>query len=105
MKQFIEKTKTFVKPVSNWVLFTAAIIVSFSMGYYYPSFKRLIEPKEAPKKFVQPLTLESCSVSVTDRGEMLIINRTNGEFDVYDESVGIAVFKAYGNYVTSNQPK
>jgi hypothetical protein len=32
MKQFIEKTKTFVKPVSNWVLFTAAIVVSFSMG-------------------------------------------------------------------------
>lgn len=105
MKQFIEKTKTLVKPVSNWVLFTGAIVVAFSMGYYYPSFKRLVEPKTDPKKFVQPLTLESCSVSVTDRGEMLIINRTNGEFDVYDESVGLAVFKAYGNHVTSNQPK
>lgn len=105
MKQFIEKARNLVKPVSNWMMFTAAVVVSFSMGYYYPSFKKLIEPKEAPKKFVQPLTLESCSVSVTDRGEMLIINRTNGEFDVYDEQVGLAVFKAYGNYVTSNQPK
>jgi len=105
MKQIIEKVKSIMKPVSNWILFTSAIVVSFSLGYYYPSFQKLIEPKEAPAKFVQPLTLESCSVSVTDRGEMLIINRTNGEFDVYDEQVGLAVFKAYGNYVTSNQPK
>lgn len=105
MKQFFEKMKTLLKPVSNWVLFTAAIVVAFSLGYYYPSFQKMTSNDNAPAKFVEPLTLENCSVSVTDRGEMLIINRTNGEFDVYDEQVGLAVFKAYGNYVTSNQPK
>jgi hypothetical protein len=44
-------------------------------------------------------------VSVTDRGELLIIDRESGKLEVYEESVGLAVFKAYGTRITSNQPK
>jgi hypothetical protein len=60
---------------------------------------------EEPKKFLQPKTHERTSVSVTDRGELLIIDRESGKLEVYEESVGLAVFKAYGTRITSNQPK
>lgn len=99
----LQKAKMLLKPVGNWTLFTFAVVASFSIGYYYPTLQKSL--KHEPKKFVQPKSLNECSVSVTDRGEMLIIDRLNGTFDVYDESVGLAVFKAYGARITSNQPK
>ena len=44
-------------------------------------------------------------MSVTDRGELLILDSTTGTFEMYEEPVGMSVFKAYGNVLTSNQPK
>ena len=101
----LQKAKTMLKPIGNWTLFTASIIAAFFIGYYYPAIQKSMHHEKEPLKFVQPKTLENVSVSVTNRGEMLIIDRLNGTYDVYDESVGIAVFKAYGNRITSNQPK
>lgn len=96
-----EKLKSILKPISNWSLFTAAIVAAFFIGYYYPS---LINSIHGEPKVIDLKTLDRCSVSVTERGEMLILDRTNGSFEVYDEQVGLAVFKAYGSRLT-NQPK
>jgi hypothetical protein len=103
MKQIMEKVKQFLKPVGNWTLFIVSITAAFFVGYYYPTLQKSLN--EEPKKFIQPRTQERTSVSVTDRGELLIIDRESGKFDVYEESVGLSVFKAYGTRITSNQPK
>lgn len=98
----LEKLKSLVKPISNWALFTASVIGAFFIGYYYPTMMKSIhdEPKVIDLK-----TVDRCSVSVTDRGEMLILDRMNGSFEVYDEQVGLAVFKAYGARITTTQLK
>ena len=101
----LQKVKLMLKPVGNWSLFTASIVASFFIGYYYPALQKSMNHENGLQKFVQPKTLEQVSVSVTDRGELLIISRSNGMCEVYDETVGIAVFKAYGYRITSNQPK
>jgi hypothetical protein len=101
----IEKIKIILKSVGNWSLFTCAIIASFFIGYYYPNLQKSIHHEKEARKFIQPKSLNQVSVSITDRGEMLIINRVNGMYDVYDESVGIEIFKAYGNQITSSQIK
>ena len=99
----MEKLKQVLKPVGNWSLFIVSITTAFFVGYYYPTLQKSLN--EEPKKFLQPRTHERTSVSVTDRGELLIIDRESGKFDVYEESVGLSVFKAYGTRITSNQPK
>lgn len=98
----LEKLKSFVKPISNWALFTAAVIGAFFIGYYYQAMMKSMNDKP---KVIDLKTSERCSISVTDRGEMLILDRTNGNFEVYDEQVGLAVFKAYGARITTNQLK
>lgn len=103
MKQIMEKLKQVLKPVGNWSLFIVSITTAFFVGYYYPTLQRSLN--DEPKKFIQPKTHERTSVSVTDRGELLIIDRESGKLEVYEESVGLAVFKAYGTRITSNQPK
>ena len=99
----MEKLKQVLKPVGNWSLFIVSITTAFFVGYYYPTLQKSLN--EEPKKFLQPRTHERTSVSVTDRGELLIIDRESGKFDVYEESVGLSVFNAYGTRITSNQPK
>ncbi len=105
MKQFWIKTKVFLKPIGNWTLFTLSVVTAFCIGYYYPAMKTLLTGVEQTQKGVVIRNATQCTVSVTDRGELLILDRTTGTFEIYEEPVGMAVFKAYGNVLTSNQPK
>ena len=105
MKQFWISAKSLMKPIGNWTLFTVSIIAAFCIGYYYPALKTLLSGAEQVQKGIVIQNSKQCTVSVTDRNELLILDRTTGTFDIYEETVGMAVFKAYGNVVTSNQPK
>ena len=103
MEKAVEAAKAVLKPISNWALFSMSVTAAFFIGSYYPTIKSSLQDNKT--KIVNPIDLNQCSVSITDRGEMLIIRRNSGEFEVYDENVGLAVFKAYGSRITSNQPK
>lgn len=95
----IEKLKLLGKQVGNWTLFSLSCISTFFIGYYYPMIQKTL--REEPKKFIESKTLDQCSVSITDRGELLIIDRKCGTFDVYKENVGLTIFKAYGARITT----
>lgn len=101
MKQLALKLKSLLKPVGNWTLFIVSCMSTFFLGYYYPVLHKTLH--EEPKKFIESKTLNQCSVSITDRGELLIIDRTTGTFDVYKENVGLTIFKSYGSRITSTQ--
>jgi hypothetical protein len=103
MENFKETIQKVMKPVSNWVLFIVSCILSFFVGYFYPIVNKALH--EEPTKFIKFGSLKETSISVTDRGELLIINRVTGKYDVYDESIGLSIFKAYGTHITNNQPK
>lgn len=105
MKQFWLKAKVILKPIGNWTLFTVSCLSAFCFGYYYPTLKKLISDEPAVVKEIVVKDTKQCTVSVTDRGELLILDRTSGTFEMYTEPVGMSVFKAYGNVLTSNQPK
>ena len=100
------KIKGYLKPIGNWTLFTVSCLSAFCFGYYYPSLKKLVLEEET--KVVKEVVVKDskqCTISVTDRGELLILDRSTGTFEMYTEPVGMSVFKAYGNVLTSNQPK
>lgn len=99
----LQKLKLILKPIGNWSLFTVSVIVAFGLGYYYPVLQKSLH--DEPQKFIQPKSLEQTSVSVTERGELLIIDRNTGKFEVYEHKVGLAIFKAYGTLLTTNQPQ
>lgn len=103
MKQLLLKLKLLVKPVGNWTLFIVSCISTFFLGYYYPVLHKTLH--EEPKKFKEAKTLDKCSISITDRGELLIIDRTSGTFEVYKENVGLTIFRSYGTSITNNQPR
>lgn len=107
MKQFLEKAKTWGKPVLNWIVFCTSCIAAFFIGFYYTPIQKSLQKDQEPKINIgiQIRNNVEYTISVTDRGELLFLNRASGNIDLYEESVGLAVFKAYGTRITSNQPK
>ena len=103
--QLIENFRPTAKLIGKWVIEVTLYIMAFLIGYHYIAIKQAIKPTPKEQTTIKPITLEDCSVSVTDRGEMLIINRNNGQIEVYNDSVGLAVFKLYGLRLSTSQDK
>jgi len=95
-----DKVKTSLKSAVNWILVGATAISAFLLGYYFPKIKSTISGEAASVEALPPTVI---SVSVTDRGELLIMDRRTGKFSVYDESIGLNVFKAYGARITQSK--
>jgi hypothetical protein len=91
-----------LKTVGHWALFTISVIASFCIGYYYTSIQNSIKSEHNTSKFVRPKTSDEISISVTDKGEMLIIDRITGNLTVYEDSVGMNVFKLYGSHIVKS---
>jgi len=51
--------------------------------------------KEQP----QMRTLSTTSVSVNDRGEMIMMDRKDGSYVMYSDSVGMVIFDLYSNLI------
>jgi hypothetical protein len=92
-----DKVKTSLKSAVNWMLIVATAISAFLLGYYFPKLKSLVTGEISAVEALPPTVV---SISVTDRGELLIMDRRTGKFNVYDESIGLNVFKAYGARIT-----
>ena len=99
----IQKGVKAIKSVGNWFLVAITALSAFFLGYYYPKIKQTIVGEQ--KALVLPKTSSQITVSVTDRGELMIMDRGTGKFEIYEESVGLNVFKAYGNKITQSSGK
>jgi hypothetical protein len=45
--------------------------------------------------------VKETSVAVNERGELMLIDRKNGTFQIYQDSVGQIIFKMYANKMYS----
>ena len=102
-EQLAEKVTSTLKSVGNWILIASVALSAFFLGYYYPKIKQTVLGEQ--KSFIVPKTSQQITVSVTDRGELMMMDRTTGKFEIYAESVGLNVFKAYGSRITQTPAK
>lgn len=96
-EEILEKIVKTLKSVANWILVGVTALSAFFLGYYYPKIKQTVTGE---KSFIVPKTSVQTTVSVTDRGELMVMDRSTGKFEVYEEAVGLNVFKAYGSRIT-----
>ena len=99
----IQKITKAVKSVGNWFMIAITALSAFFLGYYYPKIKQTIVGEQ--RSLVAPRTSAQITVSVTDRGELMVMDRGTGKFEIYEETVGLNVFKAYGSKITQNSGK
>lgn len=75
--------------LGNLIVIAAAMVIGFLIGYYYwIMFVKTTGQKETIK-------LKSVSIAVNDRSELMIIDRVNGVYAIYQDSVGQEIFNIY----------
>ena len=99
MKQ--DAAKVF-KKVATYAIGTAVIAGAVTIGIAYGKYTSNVEVK--PKMVIQPsIKLKDISVAVNERKEILIIDRTTGEYLTYEDSVGMAIFNMYAGRIYASQ--
>ena len=101
--EMTQKMTKMMKSLGNWILIITVALSAFFLGYYYPKIKQTIVGDQ--KAFISPKSSNEITVSVTDRGELMVMDRRTGKFEIYDEAVGLNVFKAYGSRITQTPTK
>jgi hypothetical protein len=57
--------------------------------------------QEKPQPLQSVRKIKETSVAINERGELMIIDRTNGGYVMYEDSVGQAIFTLYSGSLQS----
>ena len=75
------------------------ILVAVASGYSISEIHHRYSEENSNKEGAPMETRNSSeiSVAINERNELMIIDRRNGEYDVYADSTGIQIFNLYAN--------
>lgn len=93
IKAALDKLNIFAKKLGNLLIIAIAMITGFFIGYYY--WVMMNQAKVSPLKNINPLS--KTSVAINERNELLVIDRANGTYTVYQDSVGLMIFNLYAS--------
>jgi hypothetical protein len=93
IKAALDKLNIFAKKLGNLLIVAIAMIAGFFIGYYY--WVMMNHSKVSPLKNINPLS--KTSVAINERNELLVIDRANGTYTVYQDSVGLMIFNLYAS--------
>lgn len=95
-------TKT-TKQIINFVLIGVLIVVSFFIGYFYSDIEPVILNKK--KNFSEIKNRTNTSISVTEKGELMIIDRDEQKIQIYDDTIASIIFNSYSNRMINSHKK
>lgn len=90
------------KQIINFVLVGFLVVASFFVGLYYTDIEPVILNKK--QNFGEVKNRTNTSISITERGELMIIDRAEQKIQIYDDTVAYIIFNAYSNRLI-NSPK
>ena len=103
MKQMEVKTKfnqimghvnNALKKIGAVSLIVMALGSGFVIGYYYKVvFGKINESNE----FKHVNTLTETSVAVNEKNQIILMNKNNGTYKIYEDSIGVVIFNMYAN--------
>lgn len=107
MKNIILKYKdqviTYLMTVGRVVLIATSMFLGFIGGEVYRAYIKGLEISRMP--IVQKVN--QTSIAINDRGELMIINRESGKYVLYEDSVGLSIFRQYASqvYIKNQNPQ
>jgi hypothetical protein len=101
-KKVKEAINNTTKQLINLTLVGFLAIASFFVGYYYSDIEPVILNKK--QNFGEVKNRTNTSISITERGELMIIDRAEQKIQIYDDTVAYIIFNAYSNRLI-NSPK
>lgn len=95
LAKLAEKAKALTTVLAKIGVILIALILGFVSNEAYHSFnKKSGTPKEGIPK---TKTQQETSVAINERNEIIILDRTNGDYVIYSDSVGLMIFNHYAS--------
>ena len=83
-----EKTLKFLTTLSKIGIVIVAVATGFAGGNLYDQYKR----NTATKDVIRTKNCSTVSVAMNEKGELMIVNTSNGTYEVYSDSIGKMIF-------------
>lgn len=99
-----QEIKTVLKKYLNNGIKLASFLVIFVLGYLSSEIYHKIKSSENKTCATTPKVtkkIDKVSVAINERNELMIIDRTNGSYEIYQDSVGMCIFNLYANSIQS----
>jgi hypothetical protein len=99
---FIEKIKQIGKQSLFYLTIIVSLVVGGSIGYYYEKLKNLEESSS-----VKPTVVKKSDVNlaIDERNNILIVNKNDGTYITYQDSIGYSIFNFYAKNIWSEHSK
>jgi hypothetical protein len=93
-----EKAKAFFKNLGK----AAVIVIAIGVGFASAEIYHFIQVKSKAQNLQIVKKMCNTSVAMNERNELMIINRVDGTYQIFQDSVGIQIFKLYANGIHMN---
>lgn len=93
LNRALEKTKDFLSALSKIAIVVIALATGFAAGNLYYRYTNSLQAKTMQKARTQDET----SIAINERGEIMVIDRKSGFYEVYSDSVGKMIFDLYAS--------
>jgi len=78
------------------------LVLIFAFGYFCSEiYHKLNNPEKVEEASTPKETkrIGKISVAINERNELMIIDRTNGSYEIYQDSIGRCIFNLYANSI------
>ncbi len=93
VKIYWDKTVKFVSQLSKVAIVVAAMFVGFTLGEIYHNY----QTKMKSQQMQQTRDSDMTSVAINERGEVMIVDRKTGTYQIFSDSVGRMIFDIYAS--------
>jgi len=97
-----ERATNALKVASRIAIIATAVVIGIISHDIY---QRVTNPQPAEMRirFEKPKTITETSIAINERGELMVIDRITGEYHLYQDSVGRAIFNMYAGRIYTNK--
>lgn len=96
LKSALEKVKVFIKHFMFYVVFVLSLIAGFSVGYHYKTLVSLTKNNISKPEVVMK---QDISLAIDESNNLLVINKKDGTYILYEDSVGRTIFNLYAKNI------
>lgn len=95
-KSVVDKAKVILKHFTFYVVFVLSLTVGFSVGYYYNT---LVTQKKINIYKPEIVLKQDVSLAIDENNNMLVINKKDGTYILYQDSIGYSIFNFYAKNI------
>lgn len=99
-----QEIKVVLKKYTDKAIKLFSLVAVFILGYFSSEIYHRVRSSEIVTESPAPKVtkkIDKVSVAINERNELMIIDRTDGTYEIYQDSVGMCVFNLYANSIQS----